>query len=147
MAIVGIGAELRGDDAAGLRVIALLEDALSKRPPRIPCRTFIGGTAPENVTGAVRTFNPSHILFIDAADLGCEPGAFSEIDPEQTGGASFSTHTLPIGVIVQYLVATTEAEALLVGIQPRSLAYATEMDVGVEEGCRALVEGICEALA
>ena len=144
---MGIGAELRGDDAAGLRVVALIEESFSKRPPRIPCRTFVGGTAPENVTGAVRALHPSHILFVDAADLGRTPGEFDMIDPEAIGGASFSTHTLPIKVIAQYLVAATGAEVMLVGVQPRSLAYATEMDPAVEEGCRRLVEEICEALA
>lgn len=144
---MGIGAELRGDDAAGLRVVELLDEAISRKRPRIPCRTFVGGTAPENVTGAVRALHPSHILFVDAADLGRAPGEFDMIDPEATGGASFSTHTLPIKVIAQYLVAATGAEVLLVGVQPRSLAYATEMDPTVEAGCRALIQAICDALA
>ncbi len=144
---MGVGAELRGDDAAGLRVVELLDAALAACPPRIPCRTFVGGTAPENVTGALRAFGPSHILFIDAADIGAAPGIFAKIDPDATGGASFSTHTLPIGVIAGYLVATTGAEVMLIGIQPRSLAYAGEMDAAVDQGCRELVDEICEAIA
>jgi|GEM_PF-1075633 len=41
---------------------------------------FNGGTAPENLTGEIRRFKPSHLIMIDAVELGKRPGTIALID-------------------------------------------------------------------
>ncbi|HWQ83764.1 MAG TPA: hypothetical protein VN363_04310, partial [Anaerolineales bacterium] len=59
ISLIGIGYELGGDDAAGVVVIQRLQKSL---PAREPFQLIEAGTAPENVTGAVRRFQPDQIV-------------------------------------------------------------------------------------
>jgi hypothetical protein len=73
VAIVGIGNELNGDDGAGVWVLRNLKDVIG-RVADSPVLIIDAGTAPENVTGALRKFAPELILLIDAAQLNEPPG-------------------------------------------------------------------------
>ncbi len=81
VAIVGIGNELRCDDAAGSLVARGLHDLQQavngSRPLVYETLVIDAGEAPENITGNLRTFKPGLILFIDAAEMGKAPGDHS----------------------------------------------------------------------
>jgi len=147
VAVVGIGSELRGDDAAGLLVVSTLSDSWEREPPRIPAKTFVGSTAPENITGEVRAFAPSHIVLIDCADLGAAPGSCALIDTSAVGGGAGSTHNMPLRVLVDFLEKTMDAEVLLIGIQPECVAFASEMREGVRRGSMELARMLMEELS
>ena len=66
VAILAIGSEFRGDDAAGLLVAENLKKLLKVSSRKF--KVFIGATAPENLTGDIKRFNPSHILLVDSID-------------------------------------------------------------------------------
>ena len=66
LAVVGIGHELRGDDAAGVRVARALQ---SRFPTSDALVAIDAGSAPENHTGALRRFKPDLVLLIDAAQI------------------------------------------------------------------------------
>src|SRR4030042_198259 len=68
--IVGVGSVFRSDDAAGLHIAEALRDLAL---PHVV--VLLGDTAPENLTGEIRRARPSHVLFVDAADLGELPGS------------------------------------------------------------------------
>lgn len=127
LSIVGIGNELRGDDAAGLNVIRWLLDRVpanrdqSDDPTRLAYQLVEAGSAPENITGQLRRFQPNLILLVDAADLNAPPGSVYWIDWQQTAGLSASTHTLPLHVVSQYLHHELNAHIVLLGIQPHDL--------------------------
>ncbi len=72
LAVLGIGNELYGDDGAGVALARLL--AQSGIAPGM-MQAFEAGPAPENFTGSLRKFMPSHVLMVDAANLGLEPGS------------------------------------------------------------------------
>jgi hydrogenase 3 maturation protease len=123
VALLAVGSDLRSDDAAGLMVAALLE-RLRKRRARSPrFRIFIGETAPENQTGAVRKYAPSHMVVVDSADAGKRPGTIFAIDPDEVGGISFSTHQLPLRLMIEYLRETITCSVAVLGIQPKSLDF------------------------
>ena len=82
VAIVGVGQELNGDDVAGLLVARALATAAAAHAHVLVVEA---GPAPENFTGALRRFAPQAILFVDAANLGAEPGA---VRPAARGGAT-----------------------------------------------------------
>ena len=125
VAILGCGSVLRCDDAAGTEIALRLAD-LSGR-----ARAFAGYVAPENLTGEIKNFAPNLILVIDAIDLGIETGEVRLIEQADITGVSFSTHMLPLKIIVDYLHQETGAEIALLGIQSGNLEFMDEMSDGV----------------
>jgi hydrogenase 3 maturation protease len=123
IAVVGVGSELKGDDKAGMLVAAQLEKKCKKDCGCPQLEVFFGATAPENLTGEIKKFQPTHLIIIDAADVGREPGTIEIISPDQVGGISFSSHMLPIKVMVDYLLKSIDCKVMIIGIQPQSLAY------------------------
>jgi len=135
--LLGVGSELRSDDAAGV-LVAQRVGALGW--PDV--WTFLAGTAPENLTGDIKRLSPSHVIIVDAADMHCPPGTVSLLGPEETRGVSFSTHTLPLSVLAGYLETETGCVVIILGIQPLSLEFAdavsAEVLQAVEETVTAL---------
>lgn len=118
VAVIGIGSELRSDDAAGLLVAEKLQKS---KIPKL--KVFLGATAPENLTGEIIKYKPSHIIIIDSAEMNQKPGTALLINPEEAGGISFSSHTLPIKMMVDYLSESLKSEILIIGIQPKTLMF------------------------
>jgi hypothetical protein len=87
--LLGVGSDLRGDDAAGM----MAAERLSHTPK---LNVLLGGTAPENLTGEIKKLKPSHLLIVDAAEMKAEAGTIRLLTPEEIGGFSFSTHALPL---------------------------------------------------
>jgi hydrogenase 3 maturation protease len=144
LAVLGVGSVLRADDAAGMEVVRRMEEQNQSLPPAV--RFFAGETAPENFSGSIKRFAPSHLLIVDAADVGLYPGEFADIDPADVGGPSFLSHMLPLKIMVDYLAAETGARVTLLGIQYRTLEFdgpmCAEVEAAVQKVCGAL-EGIC----
>jgi hydrogenase 3 maturation protease len=136
VALLAVGSEFRGDDAVALRVADLLE-----ADPEIPERlhVFIGASAPENCTGPIRRVNPSHLLVIDAAELGAAPGSVSILDAVQLTGVSFCTHALPLNVIVDYLLSSCpDCDVIVLGVQPAQLGFGRALSPPVEGAAREI---------
>ncbi len=138
LAVLAVGSELLGDDAVGMLVGGMLAEHES---PAL--RVFFGSTAPENVTGPIREFVPSHLLVVDAAELGAEPGTIELLDPAELAGVGFTTHCLPLSVVVSYLLRSLpDCRVLAVGIQPESLRFGAEPTVRVKAAATRLVETV-----
>ena len=92
----------------------------------IPRFLFInGGSAPENILGEIRTFQPEAVVFIDAAILGCAPGTIQIIDTrrEKISGVSFCTHSLPLTIVANYIRQTVPCEIFVIGIEPGDMNF------------------------
>ncbi|HVP58578.1 MAG TPA: hydrogenase 3 maturation endopeptidase HyCI [bacterium] len=139
IALVAVGSDLRSDDAAGLEVAARLQELQKKRARTPRLRIFIGGTAPENQSGAIRKFGPSHMVVIDSADAGKPAGTVFAIDPEEVGGISFSTHQLPLRLMIEYLRETITCSVAIIGIQPKSLAFGGPISREVDRAVDRIV--------
>lgn len=141
LAVVGAGSTLRADDAAGMEVVTRL---MAEYPPDEHPRLLFcpGETAPENFSGKIRAFQPTHLLVLDAANMGLTPGEIVDIPPETVGGPAFLSHMLPLKVLINYLAGDTGAKAALLGIQYRSLEFdgpmTPEIAAAVDELCGAL---------
>lgn len=138
MAIVGIGSDMRSDDAAGIEVVRRLRRGLSS--PNV--LLIEAGVAPENFTAEIRKFEPSHVILIDATDFGSEPGATILSEPEAITGRPISTHTMPLSLLAGYLRAQTTAKVVLLGIQPSS----TGMGARMSEKVKGAVDELSAAL-
>ena len=150
LAVLGAGSVLRSDDAAGMFVVEKLQAAFDteKYPNLLFCP---GETAPENYSGKIRNFCPTHLVVIDAADVGQAPGCVVHIRPEDVGGPTFCSHMLPLRVMIRYLAEETGADVTLLGMQYKSLAFdgvmTQDMRLAVEKVSGALSRVIRECCA
>lgn len=124
IAFLAIGSDLRADDSAGILVGRSLERHILKKKTRIPAKVFFGFTAPENITGEIKKFRPTHLVIIDSADMGKRPGEAELLEAEAEGKSiSFTTHQLPVKVLVAYLLAFLKCKVAIIGIQPKTTKF------------------------
>lgn len=140
IALLGVGNEFNGDDAAGVWIARRLHSVLrdSLKILILDC-----GTVPENAFGELRRFKPEFILLVDAADIGDQPGGVKYIDPHDTSGFSASSHSLPFSVLSKYLEKEFNCAVGLLGIQPASL----EFDAGLSSEVKSSVTSVVKILA
>jgi len=127
VALLGVGSDLRGDDAAGVFVARKLY------PGDAGFKVFIGDTAPENLTGEIKRFNPTHLIIVDSAQMNEEVGAVKLIDSDEVSGFSSSTHSLPLKVLVDYLFKSIGCETTIICIQPKALDFAGPLSSEVKK--------------
>lgn len=129
--LLAVGSELRGDDAAGLLVA---EELQKHQIPNLDI--LIGGTAPENLTGEIKRLKPSHLVIVDAAEMNEPPGTIKLVSPEEIGGFSFSTHSLPLKVMIDFIQRDWPCEVLIIAIQPANLSFGAQVSDAVRRAAR-----------
>lgn len=145
IAILGIGNELNGDDAAGVLAARKLIESSggweTKTGSQTPLLYIVeAGMAPEAFTGPLRRFQPDLVVLIDAAELDEPPGTVACFDWAQAEGMSASTHTLPPTVLAQFLMREMGCRVMLIGIQPKSLSFDAVVSEEVLLAVRQVVE-------
>ncbi|MGQ9542730.1 MAG: hydrogenase maturation peptidase HycI [Candidatus Bathyarchaeia archaeon] len=125
--IAGVGNSLRRDDGLGPEFIKRL-GVFSGNIMVLDC-----GSVPESYVGPIRRFKPSHILIVDAADMGLPPGSFELVSPHNISGISISTHSLPLNLFVEYLEDQTFAEIAVLTIQPKDTALGEGLSPEVDD--------------
>ena len=142
IAVLGIGLEQRADDAAGILLVQQLRSVISLQPfESLACQGFEWGVAPEKVIGLICAFKPTHILVVDAADIGAPVGESREICAEEMPDVLFST-PLPLKLIIDNLSQATGAEVSVIGIQPGNLDLGNGITPAVEGGITRLVHSL-----
>jgi hydrogenase 3 maturation protease len=132
--VAGIGNPIRSDDYVGLNIVEKLKGKLPETVCLLECETV-----PESYLLDIEEFNPTHVLLIDAAFLGLNPGEASLVDAEKI--ASFSaitTHMLPLRIFCEYVKQATGAKIALLLIEPKSMEFG--------EGLTAEVQAVAESL-
>ena len=125
IAVAGIGNELRQDDFVGSQIVRNLKKVVSSdRILILDCETV-----PENYLGVIERFKPSHILVIDAAQIGLEPGKYMLVGFEKVRGEGISTHDLSLEIFAKYIKKVIDAKLILLAIQPKSI----EFEIGLTE--------------
>jgi hydrogenase 3 maturation protease len=140
MAVVGIGHELCGDDAVGMRIASILNKLVDGNENLLAVEA---GPAPENFTGTLRRFGPDLVLLVDAALMDAEPGTVRWLDWREASGMSASTHTLPLHMLAAFLTDDLGCEVALAGIQPEQ----TFVDASLTPRVRAAAEEVASFLA
>lgn len=143
IAVMGVGSELRSDDGAGMHFIGRLSALLQKDGVLL----IAGSTVPENFTGVIRSFGPDKLFIVDAAYMGIAPGEIRVLEAGEISGMSFSTHMLPLSVMLNYLGLEMSCDVILIGIQPKSTEQGFEMCKEVAAGAERLTEIFYEALS
>jgi hydrogenase 3 maturation protease len=146
VAVLGVGSELRGDDAAGIRIAAEIAKIRKNNKAGCNLEVFIGATAPENLTGEIKRFNPEHLVIIDSADFGEKSGAVKLINPDAIKGFSSCTHTLPLGILTDYLSKSIGCKITIIGIQPKNLKFGAAISNEAGESIRFVCDTFKEIL-
>lgn len=145
--VLGVGSELRGDDACGILVAArLVEICPTKGRSRPRVKVFFGATAPENLTGEIKRYNPTHLLVVDSANMGKKPGTVQWIEMDKTQGLSFCTHNLPLKILTDYLAQSIHCEIMVIGIQPKSIEFGKAVSASVQKSANRLADMIKSAM-
>jgi hydrogenase 3 maturation protease len=160
--VLGIGNRRKGDDAAGSLCVRLLRKEMARkkrRADRLPAdsgrplrtlrkgvarevRVLDAGEAPENATGLIRELRPTHVLIVDAAVGGHQPGTIFVIEKEKIRQEDISTHRLPLAHLVRYLEESIGCRVILVGIEPQEVAWGKPVSATVRAAVSHLAAGL-----
>lgn len=145
IAVMGIGNEMMGDDAAGALVARELNQ-LGIQNSEFRIQVYETSTTPENFNGAIRKLQPDLIVMIDAADMNQEPGRIAFLDAKQMHTLMHSTHTLPLSFLAGYLEQMGSAKVIALGIQAGHIKLDQPMTKEVADSVKAIVRAFAGAL-
>jgi hydrogenase 3 maturation protease len=136
--IAGIGNPIRSDDNVGLKIVEQLKGKLPETVCLLECETV-----PESYLLDIEEFKPTHLLLIDAAFLGLDPGEASLVDAEKMGDFSaITTHLLPLRIFCDYVKQATGAKIALLLIEPKN----TEFNEGLTAEVQAAADQLTKIL-
>ncbi|MCX8169309.1 MAG: hydrogenase maturation peptidase HycI [Candidatus Methanomethylicia archaeon] len=146
--IMGVGNLLRGDDAIGIKIIEDLKEKfhslllLNKSVILLNC-----GFSPENFLGKLETISPSHIIIIDAVEMGSTPGSIGVFRKEDLiGFVTISTHNISPELLFTFLEDVIGAKVLLLGIQPKNLNFCEEISNEVCEAASIVIDVLLDVI-
>ncbi len=134
---LGVGSDLRADDAAGL-IVAENLSRLFKNNPYF--KSVFGSTSPENLTGEIKQFCPTHVLIIDSADLGKKPGCAEVVDFDNIQGTNIGTHRMSLKVMADYLKACLGCKVVLLCIQPKIVSFGLKPSQEIKKTAKVLAK-------
>jgi len=133
VAILGVGNPLRGDDGAGPALIERLQG-------KVRALLIDAGDVPENYLGPIEAFQPQTVLIVDAALLGAAPGDIALVEKEGLANTTLSTHNASLALFSRVIQATTDADILLLAIQPETTAFGSAISARVDKTLAYLEE-------
>ena len=136
---LGVGNPMRGDDGAGCKFVEELEKSGKTISSQI--YLFNGGQMPENYLEPIVKIEPDKIFIVDAVDFNASPGTFKLFEKAEPQ-MYFSTHTLSLNFILDYLREKTQARIFVLGIQPGQLHWGSDLSSEVREGIKKLVDSV-----
>jgi len=148
--VLGVGQELLADDGVGILVLKELQRLCDGSggglgPVADRVQFVAGGVAPENHTGQIRRFGPTHVVIIDAADFETEPGTTRVIGVDDIRGVTFSTHMLPLTIFARFITESIGADVVVVGVQPQNVDFG-DPTPAVRAAAAALARDMATAL-
>jgi hydrogenase 3 maturation protease len=140
--VAGIGNPIRMDDFVGTRIVQDLQGKVSAKVYLIECESV-----PENFIQKIINFDPTHVLLIDAAILGLEPGDSRLIKPERLATfPAYSTHALPLRFFCEYITKATRAKIALLLIEPKMADFGEGLTSEVETSAQKIVDILFKVL-
>ena len=124
--IWGIGNVLHGDDAAGPTVAERIAALSIPGVLSVNCET-----TPENYIGLAQKKTPEMLLIVDALDMGLPAGSIRRVDPKDCAGIAFSSHGIPVPLLLDLLPKNICVRIL--GIQPADASPFSEVSPSVAE--------------
>jgi hydrogenase maturation protease HycI len=140
--IMGIGNELRSDDAVGLAVVDRLSSFIDD--PSIVLLNC--QTVPENFTGYIKRFRPTCVVLVDAADFGAVPGDARIFQLNDLESSEITTHGASLVTLGAYLRSETNSTVFVIGIQPADYDFGNGLSPSARRASVAVADTIRTAL-
>jgi hydrogenase 3 maturation protease len=140
--LMGVGNPMRGDDGVGVAIIQRLQESDLSGVLLLNTETV-----PESFIGKVESHEATHVLLIDAANFGGPPGETRLIDSQHIGGQAVSTHSLPLTIFISYIEKSLGVEVLLLGVQPKVVAFCEYMTPELEEATERIADTLHKLLS
>jgi hydrogenase maturation protease len=143
--VVGVGNLVHTDDGLGIHAIQRLQ-----ADPRVPKGVALidGGTFGIELLAYVQ--DSSRLILIDAADVGQDPGTLVRLTGEDLTGlpGGASVHQLGVADLLATLALVSDMprELLLLGAQPGSTDWGTELTAPAAAALEKIVEAAVEQL-
>jgi len=131
--LLGIGNQIKGDDAVGPLLIKNLEG-------KVKFHLMNAEISPENYLGKIVKLYPETIIVIDAMEFGGNPGEIRIIEPGELQEGNISTHNISPKTFVKFINDEIETNVIFIGIQPQSLKLGTELSREVNDSMSKLVK-------
>ena len=122
--IMGIGNDMRGDDAIGVYV--------ARKFKKDGWYKIIAGQVPEDFTMEIKKIRPELLIIIDAALMNLIPGTVRIVPVEKLPDVAFSTHGMPLSFFINY-IAKYVGDVILVGIEPSSMEFGEDISLEVKK--------------
>jgi hydrogenase 3 maturation protease len=142
LAIVGIGHEFGSDDSVGLAVVRRLQQVWDGQ--QIPADVTIieAGSAPENCLGKIIRHKPEIVIFVDAAQMGKEPGTLEWVHGHEAVTGGGSSHTLSLATLAQFITNETDADILIAAIQVANTSFGDRLSPQIEKSIEPIVQAL-----
>lgn len=140
--VAGIGNPIRSDDFVGVKIVQDLKGKVSNKVCLIECETV-----PESFMDEIVELKPSHVLLIDAAVMGLEPGEARLFDAEKvTDFPPISTHMLPLRVFCDYIKQLAKSKIALLLIEPGNTEFGEGLTPKIKDISEKLTSMLIELL-
>ncbi len=141
--LMGVGNELRTDDAAGLEVVSSLRSKLGGVPaPGV--KIHPSSPTPERLLAKLAS-GKGRIVVFDAVEAAASPGDVIFRPMDDTKYGFFGTHNIPLKLVPG--LEGRLGDVFLVGIQPGSLEVGQGLSGKVRESVREIVKVVAEGVA
>lgn len=143
--VVGVGSRIRGDDMVGPYTIDILKEKMEagKGPGTFELELLDVDVMPENFSKPIKGSGADIVFFVDAVDMGLDPGELRMVPRELIDATIPCSHNLPLSYLMGYIGERIEKVELL-GIQIERTGLFDEMTEGSREACRKLADVIWE---
>jgi hydrogenase 3 maturation protease len=132
--LMGVGSEIRGDDAIGTAIARELAALKKSGWLALPCETV-----PENFAGIVEREKPALLVIVDAANMGIEPGEFRLLPKKRLNSVVFGTHGIPLKQLVARLEKSA-GKTLFIGVQPKEIGLSESLSPELEAAKKKILE-------
>lgn len=138
--VAGIGNPIRRDDFVGMKIVQDLKGKTPANVCLIECETV-----PEGFIQDIVDFEPSHVLLIDAAFLGLQPGEVRLVFPEHVAAfPAVTTHVLPLRIFCEYIEKMTAAKIALLLIEPENTEFGEDLTPTVQATAEEIAKILLE---
>jgi hydrogenase 3 maturation protease len=131
--VLGLGNTDRADDGAGILVALALKE-------RFPSFSY---SEHDGVEGTVLDISEKEddatVLFVDAADLGLEPGSIKVIPKDNIKEAEITTHRVAVALMASILERSGK-KAAVICIQPETIEFRAEVSKPVRASVQKVVD-------
>ena len=132
-----IGSPILLDDGAGPALFSELEAFPAEGVVPVNCET-----TPENWIAPLSKNPPQVLMVADAADMGLPGGSVRRMNLEDTGGITFSSHGIPLSLLLEPLKKSVEIE--VIGIQPERRGFGEGLSPEVSRAVQFVAQTIRE---